>query len=236
VKVDQQTFVWTLSVKLPGHADRQVAVIARDQGIGQTGIGLAACSVPNDVAILVRTTIAWPAEMWVMRLSDGKVMAHRQFAGQALASVVATTDGTYVAENAASAQSTVIRRVSDDSLVATLNASVRVTAFSGDGSLVLGITAMENGSDPSRMAMIDWRSGRYLWRYDGPEAETSVIAQPTGRDFAIALINPTHYEPSPCGQTPQTACRAVQDALRDVVIVHGDGTTTRIAGRYLTLW
>src|SRR5438094_920725 len=99
VAVDQQTCVWAWNEKVPGHAVRQVAVIARDQGIGQTGISLAACSVPNDVAILVRTTISWVAEVWVVKLSDGRVIAHHTYTASMFDSVIASPDGKYIAEN-----------------------------------------------------------------------------------------------------------------------------------------
>lgn len=246
VNVDQQTFVWTLNLKLPGHAQRQVAVIARDQGIGQTGISLAACSVPNDVAILVRTTIYYPSELWVVKLSNGALIAHHTYAAGMLATVVASPDATFVAENSAiftnspnpqGALLNQIRRVSDWSVVATLGTpGPEVLGFSGDDSLVLTASLPIVDGRPSHLGLLDWRSGGMLWRYDGPEQLGSFLAQPNGRDFAIALMAPTRYEPSPCGQTSQTPCKPVEDPLRDVIIVHGSGSTTRIPGRYTTLW
>jgi hypothetical protein len=246
VTVDQQTFVWALNEKLPGHAVRQVAVIARDQGIGQTGISLAACSVPNDVAILVRTTISWVAEVWVVKLSDGKVMAHHTYTASMFDSVVASPDGKYIAENSSIFTSSPnpqgallnqIRRVPDWSVVATLGTpGPQVLSFSGDGSLVLTAKLPISAGKPSHLGLLDWRSGSELWHYDGPGQLGSFLAQPNGHDFAIAVMGPTRYEPSPCGQTAQTACKAVEDPLRDVLIAHNNGSTTRIPGRYVTLW
>lgn len=246
VTVDQQTFVWTLTEKLPGHPVRQVAVIAHDPGIGQTGISLAACSIPNDVAILVRTTISYASELWVVRLSNGTLISHHTYLANALANVVASADGAYIAENSMAFTSlpnpvgavvNQIRRVSDWSVVATLGATgPAVLGFSGDDSLVLTANLPMTPGRPSHIGLLNWRSGSMLWHYDGPEQFDRFLAQPNGRDFAIGLMAPTRYEPSPCGQTPQTACRAVEDPLRDVLIVHGSGSTSSIPGRYLTLW
>jgi len=244
--VDQQTFTWTLNIKLPGHAEQQVAVIARDEGIGQTGISLAACSFSNDVAILVRTTISYPSELWVIKLSDGTLLAHHTYAANMLGSVVASPDGAYVAENSMAFTSSPnpmgavvnqIRRVSDWSVVAILGATgPEVLAFSGDDSLVLTANLPITEGKPSHVGLMDWRSGRMLWHYDSPEQLGGLLAQPNGRDFAIALMTPTRLEPSGCGQTVQTACRAVEDTQRDVIIAHGNGSTTPIAGRFVTLW
>jgi len=98
VSFDLQTFDWTFVTLAPGESVKTVAVIARDPNVGQTGIRLAACSVRNDQAILVRTTVAWPSEMWIVRVSDGKVLSHNTFS-ESIANVVASRDGTLIAEN-----------------------------------------------------------------------------------------------------------------------------------------
>ena len=125
VAVDFQTYEWTLSTQLPGEAVRQVAMIAQDQGLGQSGIAAVACAFKNDLAILVRTSIWWPSEIWAVRLTDGKVVSHHAFTATDLVSVLSTRDGSYIAESSSQAQSieshgaanTTIRRVSDLSLI-----------------------------------------------------------------------------------------------------------------------
>ena len=100
VTLNQQTFAWGLSTRLPGAAARPVAVIARDPSLGQSGISLAACSFDNNRAILVRTVIAWPSELWVVRLTDGKVLSHNTYSSlHPLANVVGSPDADFVAEN-----------------------------------------------------------------------------------------------------------------------------------------
>jgi hypothetical protein len=77
---------------------------------------------------------------------------------------------------------------------------------------------------------VDWRSGQTLWRYDGPQkALYSVLAQPDGRNFAIALGS---WSAPRC--PPEAAC--VGDQLRDILIVHGDGSSIAIPGRYMPVW
>ena len=243
VSLDQLTLEWKFSTQLAGEAVKPVTVIARDSSIGQTGIHLAACSVRNNVALAVRTSIAWPSELWVIRISDGKVVSHYAYPDSRLVSnVVASRDGVVIAENstqttgATGGPRTIIRRVSDRSTVATLDGSMGVLAFAGNDSLALVTTSIWYGGQPIHLALIDLPSGQVLWRYDGPEGFGRFLAQPDGTGFGIALkVVPLH--PSPCGTTAQTACRyAPEDPLSDVLIVHGDGTSTAIPGRYVTTW
>lgn len=223
VQLDQTAFTWTLVTQLPGEAKRSVAVIARDQGIGQTGISLASCSFRNDQAIAVRTSIWWPSELWVMRLSDGKVLSHRTYQPVDLATVVASPDGVYVAENSAKsagavspqgAAKTVIRRVSDWTVVSTLESAVQVLGFSAEDSLVLvNKSPMARGA--SHLEVTDWQVQHGVWNYDGPEVFGTFVAQAKG--FAIGLKANN------------------DDPLRDVVIVHS-GNETLVLGRYLLAW
>jgi len=224
---DQQTLDYTLWTALPGQSIKRVMVVAHDPNVGQTGVSLAACSFKNDQAIAVRTTISYPSEIWVVRLSDGKLLAHRSFADGALANVVASSDATYIAENTSdtarigapySPGVTRIRRVSDWAQVATVG-SFAVSAFSGDDSLVL-LTGSLLIEVPSRLEVVDWASGSVLWSYQGSEALGGFIAEPGGRGFAVALTEPAQIEAPP----------------RDVVIVHGDGTAIQIPGRYEPAW
>src|SRR5579864_4111867 len=84
-------------------------------------------------------------DVWVMRLSDGTVLAHHTYPEFLLANVVASPDAAYIAENAfgtvgqgaVQGQGTsAIRQVSDWVRVGTVGSSA-VRAFSGDDSLVL---------------------------------------------------------------------------------------------------
>jgi hypothetical protein len=237
VSFNLQTFDWTFETLSPGAAVKSVAVIARDQAVGQTGIRLAACSVRNDQAILVRTMVAWPAEMWVVRISDGKVLSHTtySFSTSPLANLIASRDAVYIAENSTKstgqvgdgAPSTVIRRVSDKSVVASLDGSMAVLAFGGNDQSVLVTTSPWVGQQPIHLAVVDWGSGNVLWRYDGPETLGTYLAEeggnldaPVGPGFAIGL----------------KVITGTDDPLSDVVIVRGNGSETKLTGRYALAW
>lgn len=234
VSLDQQTFEWALNTQLPTETIKKVAAIARDPGAGQSSISLLACSFRNDLALAVRTTIAWPAELWVIRLSDGSVLAHHTYPFQELITVVASPDGIYLGENvistgsesklAGAAVTARIRRVSDWTMVATLPASDGVLGFSGDGSLVLVSTEPTLNPEPRLFGILEWKSASMIWR-NPSETMTSFIVEPGGVSFAFAL------------QRPQSPKVTYPDPARDVTIVRGDGTSTTLAGRfYQTAW
>ncbi|MHB8612034.1 MAG: hypothetical protein ACYDAL_06345 [Candidatus Dormibacteraceae bacterium] len=231
VSLDDQTFEWSLITVLPGQPVKPVAVLARDQGVGQSGIRLASCSFHNDRAVAVRTTIAWPAESWVVRLSDGKVLSHATYE-RVLSNIIGSADGALVAENstkstgdpAAGGPKLIIRRVADGSVVASLDPTLGVLAFSGDDSLVLVTTAPWIGGQPIHLAVVDVKSASIVWRYDGPRELGSYLAQPGGTDFAIAL------------RIVSVSPSQVEDLTRNVLIVGGDGATTPIPGPQVTTW
>ncbi|HKB32337.1 MAG TPA: hypothetical protein VKF16_00570 [Candidatus Dormibacteraeota bacterium] len=226
ISFDAQTYAWTLVTQLPGEGQKPVALIARDQSVGQTGISVAACSSNNDRAILVRTTIAYPSEIWVMQLSDGTVVSHHTYPANLLASITASRDAAYISENSAailpSAQPggavvTRIRRVSDWTEVAEPGVA-SVLSFSGDDSRILlaGSTA---AGQKSLLMVEDWRSGSTIWHSDDTKAYGPYLAEPGGRAFALTLMTP-----------------GSQDTQMDILIINGDGTTTALAGRYATAW
>ena len=213
----------TLLTLLAGESVKQVIVIpsAGDQTI----VSLAACSFRNDQAILFRSNTA---ETWVVRISTGKIVSHFTYPDPAgLANLVASADGTLLAENssksiaqvAPNAPSTIIRRVSDRSVVATLDASMGVLAFNSDDSLVLVTTSPWVGNQPTALAIVDLRSGQALWHYTGPNMMGGVVAQPGGRDFAIYVRKP-----------------GVEDPLTDLMIVHADGTAVDFPRRFQPTW
>jgi hypothetical protein len=228
VALDQQTYTWTLVTVAPGAAQRAVTVLARDQGIGQSGITLLACSYQNDRAIALRTTIAWPAELWVIRLSDGKMISHTNYAdGKALLNVVASPDGTLIAENSGQAtgglagpfaSSTVIRRIADGSAVANLDPTMAVLGFSADNSMVLVSTSPGGKGGFSNLAVVVVKTGKIGWRYDGPETLRGFYTEPTGAAFAVMLQNPND----------QYAHTNV-----DVVVVFSDGKGVGIPGSFV---
>ena len=213
----------TLLTLLAGESVKSVIVIpsAGDQTI----VSLASCSFRNDQAILFRSNTA---EIWVVRISTGKILSHFTYPNSAdLANLTVSRDGTLLAENsskstgqvAPNAPSTIIRRVSDRSVVATLDPSMGVLAFNSDDSLALVTTTPWVGNQPTALAVVDLRSGQALWHYTGPNMFGGVVAQPEGRDFAVYVRKP-----------------GVEDPLTDLMIVHADGTAIDFPRRYQPTW
>jgi hypothetical protein len=238
VSVDQQTFAWTLITQLPGEGQKQVAVIAQDTGLGETGISVAACSFQHDQAVLVRTVVAWPSEMWVIQLSTGRVLSHSTIAGQP-SNLIASHDTLFTAENSGMAQSgqatgspkTVILRTSDGSVAANLDPAMGVLAFSNDNSLVLVTLAPWIQGHAAHLAVVDVKSQQVIWRYDGPEGLGGYLVQQpdtqygsVGLGFALAL------QGNPVSATPVAAPPS------DILIVHGNGSVTAVPGRHVTAW
>ena len=253
VGLDKQTNEWSLSTQLPGQSPKRVAVIARDQAVGQSAISVVGCSFLNERAILVRTTVAWPSELWAVSLADARVLYHEAITSNTLASVAASPDARLIAESSALSgpnggygappATGILSLDLGGRWLKSLTAYWQVLRFSGDASRVLVTTRFDDGQRPSPLAIEDLALDKVVWKYSGAESLYSSIAQPGGKDFALALREPTRFIPSGCGvasgarEGPSpTPCSAVEDALRDIVILHPHGTTTAIPGRYLTVW
>jgi hypothetical protein len=238
LSLDRATYELTLYTELPAEAPKRVAIVARDSSLGQTGIGLAACSVRNDQAILVQTKVSWPTQIWVITLSGGTVLSHYTYPDGLLADIVASPDATYIAENTfdtirlgvpQSPGVTRIRRVSDWVQVATVGSSA-VRGFSGDDSLAL-VTHSLLPELTTVITAVNWRTGKVIWHVDNvPYGLQSFLVQPGGSGFALALNTGEPMPACPVMTPPVCMPRA------DIVIVHRDGTTVPIPGRYPVLW
>jgi hypothetical protein len=89
---------------------------------------------------------------------------------------------------------------------------------------------MEYG--PVHLATMNWLSGQTLWTYDGTDWPWTVVAQPGGKDFALEMGQMARNG-GPC---PAEAPCVAPDPTRIVLIVHGDGTSKRVPGRYYPTW
>jgi hypothetical protein len=243
---------WRFSTRLPGQSEVSVPV-ALDPNIirsGILGLSIVACSLQNDRAILVRIPNGRPADLWVLNASTGRILARHSFAIGIVASIVASRDAAYVAvmpgagADLAPASALRIVRVSDWRGVATVSGAQQVLGFSGDGSMVLVGSIMMNGPLQYTYAILDWRTNRTSWRYDGTMALHSFTAQPGGRAFALALGDspiprPPCIQsivlPRPTGARPLPTCPPFEP-VRAIVIAHPDGTTTAIPGGYFPAW
>jgi hypothetical protein len=234
--MDPLSLEYALWVVEPVGNPRPVAMVARDSAVGQTGLSIAACSFGSDRAILVRTTINYPSEVWVVKLSDGTMVSHHTYPANALSTVIASSDAVYLVENSAkgsgsegaeSASSTTVRRVTDWAAISVLDPTIHVLTFSSDDMWLLATTAPYLSTAPTHLSVVEWGSGTILWSYDGPEALASFVAQPGGLTapqllgFALALS-------APDGGTP--------DPRRDILIMNGCCAPTQLSGRYVPAW
>jgi hypothetical protein len=222
---DTHALTYALVTVLPGEAAKSGFVTPRAQ-TDQEIFTLASCSFNHDRAVIIRTSSA-PTEVLVVKISEGKLLSRNTYDAGLLSNAVGSPDAALIAENSglsvgqigSAAPKTMIRKTSDRTVVATLDPTVGVQAFSSDNSLVLVTTMPWVGGTAVHLAVIELQSGRTIWTYTGPEQFGSSVAQPGGRDFAL-LFRPVQ------GQGPTA----------DVVIVHGDGTSTQFPRRYEPTW
>jgi hypothetical protein len=188
---------------------------------GQSGAGVSACSFLSDRAVVVETVIMGASDVWVIKLSTGALLYHRQYAIADTPSILASHDGQYLAEqtmavDAQGAQrqgATLIRRVSDGKEVARLD-NQTVVAFSWDGTRVVTMPASGSfGTNEARL--VDWRSGSILWRLPGPPDTNGgeaayALPRPNGTDLVVAI-------------GPQSA-----GGIDSLWLVHADGSARQI--------
>lgn len=232
VAVNLTTYVWTLYTQQAGTSLEAVGDITHDPNASQTKIDIAACSFSSDKAILVGMKATSVADIWVVRLSDGRVLAHHTYPELLLANVVASADAAYIAENPFDTVAqgavqghgvTAIRRVSDWVQVGTLS-SLAVRAFSGDDSLVLSTSSQGTGHS-TLVNLVDWKTGTELWQHEAPYGVQGIVAEPSGGDFAVALGT---------GKAGPTCAFCSPSA--DIVIAHRDGSTITLSGPLIPLW
>jgi hypothetical protein len=155
------------------------------------------------------------------------MLAHHAYAPDSVADVVLSSDATYVAENSpARLPRAQVRRVADWSSLKTLTG--RVVLFSGDDSLALVVPSTEGGSLHS-IAGLDWRSGAARWHESSSDIYQRFLAQPGGRDFALARGD----------LTPPIACPMAGWGCSfpvDILIVRGDGIAITLPNQYVPVW
>ena len=186
---------------------------------GQSGAGPIACSFQNDRAVVVETVIMGASDVWIIKLSTGALLFHRQYANDQTPFIRASHDGQYLAEQTAPSNgtgfgATVIRRTSDGREVARLD-NQTVVAFSWDGLRVVTMPATGT-SAPNEARLVEWQSGKVLWRLPGPSgtaggAAVYALAHPYGTDMVVGI-------------GPQSA-----DGIDELWLVGANGSAKRIA-------
>lgn len=196
---------------------------------GIIAVEISSCSPRNDRAILTYVWPERPTEVWVVRLSDGALLVHHLYPAGQLAGLLASPDGAYIAESSAASASdpttlaapaTVIRRVADWQVVLPLPAYTQVLGFSGDGTHVLISKQPVTTGLPAHLEIVDWTVPHGVWNYDGPLVLDRLLFEPASGGFALALVD--------AGRP--------QSPVNTILIVHGDGSSAPIPGRYDVPW
>ncbi|TMD35087.1 MAG: anti-sigma factor [Chloroflexi bacterium] len=196
--VDENTGKWILATQQPGQPAKTIATVAPYSVGEQAAIELLACSYHNDRAVLERIANSYPTDLWVIQLSDGKVLKHTTYSdtGTQLGALTASPDGSLVALNSSKAFGgtnwfgpTTLVRASDGALVAKLDPSYAVLGFSRDTKTVLVTTSPWVNGSPVHLAVLDIASGNFIWRYDGPEFLGGYFTNPAGSGFAVMFYN-----------------------------------------------
>jgi len=213
---DPQTYDEVLYILLPGQARKQVAVITREANLGQVGVEAVECNFQADRAIAVRTAISAPIDAWALRLSDGAKLGHWSYSG-AVESVVPSSDGTLVAENGSPTR---IRSIPDGAILATLPPEDTILGFSDDDRFALAGPMVRDA--PVRL--IDWRTGREVWRYQSDLWVGPILVEPGRGDLVLAMGVKEQY------------FGGNDNPLKMLIIVHADGTETDIPGRYAPIF
>jgi hypothetical protein len=166
-----------------------------EQTIGQTGSDVASCNFATGRAVVVRTSVYWPVDWWLVDLGTGSFLKHQTEPSEYLSSVVASEDSKYLAENAATlkqadaglklAQRTRILTVASGAHM-DLPREIQVDSFSADDQFVL--VTNDNGLDPPRNMITARGTTRSLWV--NPDDTDPVIeskTQPGGSGFVLAF-------------------------------------------------
>ena len=160
-----------------GSPDRIAHVVPAPRFPGSGPLTILACSLRNDVAIVQLAT-----RVLRLKLSSGAVQADVDLGAD---TVVASSDGAYIAAGSTSSDSAPIYRTSDlTSPVAVLAASVAPLAFSGDDSSLLTSAPLAGGST---LRVIDWRTGKATWSRGLTTPFGPWMARPSSQEFVIAV-------------------------------------------------
>lgn len=214
---------WQIGLQAPGvkPAARPVAL---DPNIVQSGIiaiDFASCSAKNGRAILVYNYFDRPTEVYVVRVSDGAVLLHQSHPANVLAGISASEDSTLIAEDSGkssgylagpTAPKTTVRRAADGAIVAQLDPSYYVVAFSRDDSLALVSTSPLASGTQTNLALVRLADSSILWHQSTSEEFGGRWVRPGGGDVAFQLGPPAAQAPG----------------LVELVIVHPDGTAASL--------
>ena len=177
---------------------------------GDMGYSAVACSHWLDRALLLKTVCCGTQGAVVLRLSDGARLG-TWTRGKGAGQPVFSPDGQEVAEPTlgpyGTSTSTEVRLVLGGTVLARYGAGVDFLGFSGDNRFAV----VANGP---RLQVIEVSTRRVIWTDAGGLALARVVARPFSGDLVLAF---TAANKSPDG----------------IVVVHADGTSTALDGKWL---
>jgi hypothetical protein len=184
----------TLQIAEVGKAPRSVLQVGR--AYEQTSIGVAACSIATDLAVVVQSggQGMGTSQLWVIQLSTRHVLWTRSYgtAGQGAGiDIRASRDARFIAEVASGccATSTASTTVYDASGAVLGHVTGRVEAFSWDGSLAVQMPYY-GGS----VSVIRWRDGTPIWHGPNGAGFYTAVPEPGAQRIAVSLRDPNHAQ------------------------------------------
>jgi hypothetical protein len=219
---------WTLSMRTPGSSAATTHAVALDSAnlrSGDIAIGFAACSAVHDTAVLVYNYFPRPPEMWVVRISDGKVVSHRLY-DTTYSDLAVSRDASLAAVNSArstgylagpTAPNTVVESTTNGATVANLDPTYGVLGFSSDDKFALVATSPYAAGVATHLAVVEVATGNVVWRYDGDQMLSGFAVEPTGAGFAVMLQLPRDQNAHP---------------TVSLIFVSGDGQAHPVPGQF----
>jgi hypothetical protein len=169
----------TLQVTEVGQAPRNVVQVGR--AYEQAGIGVAACSIEKDRAVVVQSgSVGNTVQFWVVQISTGRILWTRSNGGD----IGSSRDGQYLAEVGNATRSTTTIYGSAGAVLGQV-AGV-VNGFSWDGSLVVV------GDYSGPVSVVRWRDGTVLWSGPSRAGYWTAMPEPGGQRVAVWVRNPDH--------------------------------------------
>jgi hypothetical protein len=169
----------TLQVTAVGQAPKNVVQVGR--AYEQAGIGVAACSIEKDRAVVVQSSSTGnTVQFWVVQISTGRILWTRSNGGD----IGSSRDGQYLAEVANATRSATTIYGPTGAVLGHV-AGV-VNGFSWDGSLVVV------GDYSGPVSIVRWRDGTVLWSGPSAAGYWTAMPEPGGQRVAVWVRNPDH--------------------------------------------
>jgi hypothetical protein len=183
----------TLQVWVLGQAPRNVVQIGR--AYEQASIGVAACSIEKDRAVVVQSggQGIGTAQFWVIQLSTGRILWTRSYPldGLTTIDIRPSRDAQNIAEVKYSAATASATTIYGPSGAVVAHVAGRVEGFSWDGSL-----AVQMADYTGPVSIIHWRDGSVVWTSPSGAGYSEAMPEPGGQRIAVSLRDPQHPQTS----------------------------------------